>query len=217
MADNPRKYGFRWVKSLTGRADSPPMVKYPLASGYAPTVGGTGVNLHAGDPMQILSTGYAGICIGTEGTQSRLYGVIAGFSPEWDGSLMQPRDKHISGSGAYSTNFERQNFVYLIPFAGQLFELDCDDAVTATTYAAYLAFIGENCDMVLAADTTNAGDPRVTSQIDIATHAAATATLQLRLEGISDTLENRDFSGNYVKLYVSANVTQQAPYYTTGV
>lgn len=214
MADNTRKYGFRWVKSITGDSDCPPLVKVPLASGYAPTVGGTGVNLNPGDPIQIASTGYGTICVGSEGTQSVIYGIIAGFSPEYDGSVMQPRDKHISGSGAYGTNYERQNFMWVIPAMGQIFECDTDEVSAAyDTYAEMLAFIGENVDMILTADTTTS---RATPQLDISSHAV-TSTLQWRIEGISDSQQNTDFSGAYVKLLVSVNKGQQTPYNTTGV
>jgi hypothetical protein len=214
MADNAREYGFRWVKGELGQ-DQPPVQKVRLASGYQPTAGGTNVDLHVGDPVQIASTGTATISIGSEGTQSLIYGICAGFSPEFDGTVMQPRNKHIGGSGVYSTNLERQNYILVIPVAGQIFEVDCDDAVTATTEAGYYAFIGENTDMILAADVTNANDPKATPQLDISLHN--TTALQWRIVDIAPRV-NTDFSGNYVKLRVSINgKVQQSPYNTTGV
>lgn len=213
MADNTREYGFRWIKGEYGQVN-PPIQRVRLATAYQPAAGGTSVDLHPGDPMQILSTGYGGIAVGSEGTQSIIYGICAGFSPEFDGTVMQPRNKHIGGSGAYSTNLERQNFVYVIPVAGQVFEIDCDDATTATTEAAYLALIGENTDMVLTADTTNANDPKATPQLDISLHN--TTALQWRIVDIAPRV-NTDYSGNYVKLRVTCNKVQQAPFNTTGV
>ena len=214
--DNNIQYGVRWVRTVNGDSNSPALMRVRLATAYAPTVGGTGVNLHAGDVIQIASTGYGTISIGTEGTQSLMYGVIAGFSPEYDGSVMQPRDRHVSGQGAYSTNYERLNYVWVIPIPGNVFEMDCDDATTFTTEATYLAAIGENCDMVCAANTSNAGDPRITTRLDISTHAV-TNTLQWRIEDISPTQENKDFAGNYVKLLVTGNKLQQSPYAILGV
>lgn len=213
MADNTREYGFRWVKGEFGQV-SPPVQRVRLASAYQPAAGGTNVDLHVGDPVQIASTGTATIAIGSEGTQSLIYGICCGFSPEFDGTVMQPRNKHTGGSGAYSTNLERQNFVYVIPVVGQVFEIDCDDAVTATTEAGYYAFIGENTDMVLTADTTNANDPKATPQLDISLHN--TTALQWRIVDIAPRV-NQDFSGNYVKLRVVCNKLQQVPGTTTGV
>lgn len=213
MADNAREYGFRWVKSSMGHV-SPPVQKLRLASAYQPAAGGTSVDLHVGDPVQVLSTGTGGIAVGSEGTQSVIYGICAGFSPEYDGTVMQPRNKHIGGSGAYSTNLERQNYVIVIPVVGQIFEIDCDDASTATTEAAYYALIGENTDMILAADVTNANDPKATPQLDISLHN--TTALQWRIEDLAPRV-NTDYSGNYVKVRVSCNKPQQAPYFTTGV
>jgi hypothetical protein len=212
--DNTREYGFRWVKGEFGQV-SPPIQRLRLASAYQPAAGGTSVDLHPGDPVQVLSTGVAGICVGSEGAQSIIYGICAGFSPEYDGSVMQPRNKHTGGSGAYSTNLERQNFVFVIPVVGQVFEIDADDASTATTEAAYYAFIGENADMVLTADTTNANDPKATPQLDISTHNT-TNTLQWRIVDLAPRV-NTDYSGNYVKLRVVCNKLQQVPSNTTGV
>ena len=217
MADNTQYYGARWVRSESGQNEQPTPQRFRIASGYQPTAGGTNVDLHVGDPVTLLSTGYVQLMVGSEGTQTANWGVIVGFSPEFDGTVMQPRNKHVGGSGVYGTNFERQNYCYVVPAVGQVFEMDCDDASTATTYAQYLALIGENVDMVLAADTTNANDPKATPRIDISTHNPATATLQARIIDISPTIANQDFSGNYVKLYVTFNKVQQAPYQTTGV
>lgn len=214
MADNAREYGFRWVRSELGQGNMP-VQRVRLASAYQPAAGGTNVDLHPGDPMQIASTGTGTIGIGSEGTQSIIYGICAGFSPEYDGSVMQPRNKHTGGSGAYSTNLERQNFVYVIPVVGQVFEIDCDDNTTATTEQAFYAFIGENADMVLTADTTNANDPKATPQLDISTHNT-TSTLQWRIVDISPRV-NTDYTGNYVKLRVTCNKVQPAPFNTTGV
>jgi len=214
MADNTNRYGFRWRKSING-AGQPKPIRYRLASGLQPTAGGTNVDFHVGDPVKILSTGYADMAVGSEGTQTAIYGIAVGFSPEYDGVTMQPRNKHTGGQGAYGTNYERENYVWVVPAEGQIFEVDCDDNTTATTYAAYLAFIGENADMVLSADTTNSNDPKANPKLDISSHAT-TSTLQWRILDIGQTLENADFSGNYVKLLVTINKTAQAPFQTTG-
>lgn len=214
MADNTHEYGFRWVKGELGQV-TPPIQRVRLASAYQPAAGGTNVDLHPGDPLQIASTGTGTICVGSEGTQSITYGIYVGQGPEFDGTVMQPRNKHIGGSGAYGTNLERQTYVYVIPVAGQIFEIDCDDSSTATTEAAYYALIGENADFVLVADTTNTNDPKADPKLDISTHAT-TSALQCRIVDIAPRV-NTDFSGLNVRLRVVFNKVQQSPYNTTGV
>lgn len=214
MADNTHEYGFRWVHTENGAA-SPPLQRVRLATAYQPTANGTNVDLHPGDPIQILSTGYGSLCVGAEGTQSVIYGIAAGFSPEFDGTVMQPRNKHTGGSGAYGTNLERTNYVWVIPVVGQVFEIDCDDNTTATTEAAYLAFIGENADMRLPSDTTNTNDPKADPFLYITSHNT-TSTLQCRIVDLAPRV-NTDYSGKNVKLRVTFNKVQQAPYNTTGV
>jgi len=212
MADNTRQYGFRWVRSVAGVAMPKPQ-RVRIASAYQATAGGTNVDVHPGDPIQILSTGYGSLAVGSEGTQTVVYGIAVSFGPQYDGTAMWPKNKY--SVSTYSTNFERQTFMNVVPVVGSVFEIDCDDASTFTTEATYLAAIGENADFVLTADTTNANDPKATPQLDISTHNT-TSTLQCRIEDIAQQV-NTDFSGNYVKLYVTFNKVQQAPYNTTGV
>lgn len=213
MANNNHSYGFRWVRSISGKPQ-PDVVRVPIASGLAPTAGGTGVGLHVGDPIQVLSTGYGTLAVGSEGTQTFIFGVIHSFEPVFDGSVMQPTNKFISGSGVYSTNFSRQSFMNVIPVVDQIFEIDCDENTTATTYAAYLAFFGENTDHVLVADTTNASDPKADPKLDISLHN--TTALQWRILDVSRKVY-QDYSGTNVSLQVTCNKVQQAPYQTTGV
>lgn len=214
MADNTYEYGFRWVKGEYGQA-TPPIQRVRLATAYQPAAGGTNVDLHPGDPIQIASTGYGTICVGSEGTQSIIYGIYAGQGPEFDGTVMQPRNKHTGGGGAYGTNLERTTYIYVIPVAGQVFEIAADDSSTFTTEATYTAAIGENADFVLVADVTNANDPKATPKLDISTHNT-TSTLQCRIIDLAPRV-NTDFSGLNVNLRVTFNKVQQAPFNTTGV
>lgn len=212
MADNSRQYGFRWVRSEAGVSQPKPQ-RVRIASAYQATAGGTNVDVHPGDPIQILSTGYASLGVGSEGTQTITYGVALGFGPQYDGTAMWPKNKY--SISTYGSLFERQTFMWVVPVVGQIFEIDCDDSSTFTTEATYLAAIGENADFVLTADTTNAADPKATPQLDISTHNT-TSTLQCRIIDLAQQV-NTDFSGNYVKAYVAFNKVQQAPYNTTGV
>lgn len=212
--DNTHSYGFRWVRSISGKPQ-PDVMRIPIASAYAPTAGGTAVGLHVGDPVQIASTGYGTICVGSEGTQSIIDGIIHSFEPVFDGSVMQPTNKFISGGGVYSTNYSRQSFMNVIKVVDQVFEIDCDDKTTFTTFATYLAAFGENADMVLVADTSNAADPKADPKLDISTHNT-TSTLQWRILDVSRKVY-QDYGGSNVSLQVTINKPQQAPYNTTGV
>lgn len=212
--DNRHRYGFRWVGSFSGK-DKPEPKRVPIASAYAPTAGGTNVGLHVGDPIQIASTGYGTICVGSEGTQSIIYGIIDGFEPVFDGSVMQPRNFFPNGGGVYSTNYSRQTFALVIPVVDQIFAIDVDDKTTFTTYATYLASWGENADMVLVADTSNAADPKADPKLDISSHNT-TNTLQWRIIHEERNVY-QDYGGSNVSLLVTCNKVQQAPYNTTGV
>ncbi len=97
------------------------------------------------------------------------------------------------------------------PAAKQVFEIDVDDVVTATTEAGYMAFVGENCDHRLTAGS----EPKSNCLLDISTHVTTTA--QWRIVGVSPIVSNADFSGAYVRMLVTVNETQEAPYVTAGI
>ncbi len=215
MADNVRKYGFRFIKSIQGQPNPKP-IRCPIASAYQPAVGATSVNLNVGDPVLRTTTGTIIKAIGTEGTQSQIYGIIVGFGPMYQAGAMLPSDKYPAPI-TYGTARDRESAAYVVPVVGNLFEVDCNAILSgATTYFDYRALIGENADMILTADTSDASNPKMTPQLNVSTHAG-TSTLQWRIEGVSTCAENADFSGNYVKLIVTPNVVQQAPYQTTGI
>ncbi len=211
MADNTRRYGFRWIRSIGGVPNPKPQ-RMRVASAYAPVVGATGVNINVGDPVLYTTTGTAIKAVGSEGTQTQTYGVCVGFGPRWDGSAMSPTNKYVSGT-TYGTNLERQTFIYVVPVVGQLFEIDAD--ATLTDQATAISHIGANADFSLTADTSDASNPKMTPQLAVSTINPATATLQLRIEDLSQTMDNVDWTGAYAKLLVTFNRVQQAPYQTT--
>lgn len=201
--DNAQKYGFRWVKSISGKGMPHPM-RVRIASGYAS-------NINVGDPISLLATGYGGLQVGSEGTQLANLGIVVGFEPVYDAAqgFKVPVTKFVASGGVYGTNYEQQTIALVVPGHGSIWEVDCDDAVTATSYAAYFALIGENTDHVLTA-TTNV--PR----LDISLHN--TTALQWRIVDVSQTADNVDFAGNYVKLLVTPNNVQLVPgASTTGI
>lgn len=205
MADNVHKYGFRWNRAANGR-DTPSPIEKTIASAYQATNDGAGFNvgLSIGDPVKLVSDGTVALALTTQ----PVYGIIVGFKPYWNGSRLQPTD-YLPGATTWGTIRERRSIALVVPVdLGQFWELDCDDAVSATTEAAYEAFEGENATFVCPGDqTTNSSRPTADPKIDISTHAT-TAGLHLRLEKLSQTQENQDFSGANVKFLVRFNVTQ---------
>lgn len=205
MADNTHKYGIRPVKGAYGGACHPKSVRKSVASGYQAQDDGSGfsIDLNVGDPVRILADGTVEIANTTED----VWGVITGFGNSYNASdgAMKPSNK-LAGGGTWSGE-EQRPFVYVVPAVpGQLFEIDVDDAVTATTKAAYFALIGLNAEHTIVGVSASAtADPR----LDVSS-GATTATLGWRIEDVSMTTENVDFSGANVKLIVSCNISQHA-------
>jgi hypothetical protein len=97
-----------------------------------------------------------------------------------------------------------------------IWEIDCDDAVTATTEAAYQLTGGANADHRLHGAAGAAAESGAKPRLDIST-VNTTNTLIWRIIGISPTQNNRDYSGNYVKLLVVANLAQDPFQNATGI
>lgn len=216
MADNRQEYGFRWSVAANGGRPMPAPMEMivPTLTSFDVNGGASNVALGPGDPVILLSTGGVDLCDGAEGAGGALapYGIVVGVGPYWDGTKMV-RGSTLPSDTAYGTILERQSKVYVVPIQAGIWELDCDDATTATTEAAYQAFIGENVNYIFDTTSTNT---RATPRIDISTHNT-TNTLVLNIVGISPTKNNQDFSGNYVKLLVRANVVQLVSAGVTGV
>lgn len=214
MADNKRQYGFRFVRSING-IPNPKPIRLAIASAYQPQVSGTNVNLNAGDPVLLTTTGTVIKGVGSETGRTQTYGIIGGFGPMFQSGNMTPSNNYPAPI-TYGTVRDRESAVFVYPVYGSIWEVDCNAVLTAaTTYFDYRALIGENADYVLTADTTNSNNPKMTPQLDVNSHAG-TAALQCRIEGVSEQID-QDFTGNYVKLYVSFNNVQQAPFQTTGI
>ena len=206
MADNTHLYGFRIAKGHEYVLAAKQRMR--VASGYSPTVGGNNVALSVGDPVIKVNDGT--VAIATAGVAT--YGVVVGIGAYFDGTRMT-YGKRLPFNTVYGTNLERQSFVHIVPVQSGIFEVDCDDKTTATTQAAYTAFIGENVDLINVGDTT-AGT--VNPMLDISTHNVAN-TLAFRIVDIAPTMAQLDFTGLYVKLYVTGNLVQDAPYTILGI
>lgn len=220
MANNNHQYGFRWVRSLHG-GNSPEPLRYRIASGYRPTLtvsaGANYVDLSPGDPCVIASDGTIQICAGIESDTPATapWGIVVGFMPLYDSSLgrMAPKGFYPNAGITYGSVYDRESFALVIPAYGNVWEIDVDDNTTATTYASYRAYVGENVNHILDyADSDAKADPRV----DISAHAT-TNTFRWRILDISPSAENADFSGTNVKVYVTPNVSQEPPFTVLGV
>lgn len=203
MANNQHKYGFRPVR---GRYSSviPSLIWKTVATGQNDTDdAAVSCALRIGDPVKLVSTGGVTLCKTTDSC----YGIIGAIGPYWNGTRMV-FGNYLPNQTAWGTVEDRRSMVGVWPASSCYWEIDVDENTTATTKAGYVAFLGENCTHVVPGDAstgTNFADPR----LDISLHAT-TASLVWRIEEISDSAENKDFSGTNVKLIVTCNKTQEA-------
>lgn len=203
MTANRARYGFRFYRGANGSKNCPTPELFTVASGYdGQDVDTASVDLNVGDPVSIVATGTVALAA-ADGAS--IYGVVVGFGQYWDGTRMVPAPK-IPNQNVWGTNEARKPGVLVLPGRNVTFEVDVDDATTATTEAAYRAFIGENADHILTGDTAQTS---AKPQLDVSTHVATAAGWAI--VGISQSGENRDFSGANVKLLVQVNETSQAP------
>lgn len=212
MANNPQRYGFRPYKSRFG-GSIPEPERLRVASGYQGTdTNSANCDIGPGDIFKKVNDGTVALAAATDAFAYVCTGVIQFYA----NGVITSGKVVPGGSGVYGTNYERETLILGIPVTQCIFEADCDDAVTATTYAAYRTLIHNNVNHINTGDTTNV---RANPQIDIST-ANTTNTLQWRIVDISPTQENQDYSGSYVKLLVVANISQLGAGFagtTTGV
>lgn len=219
--NNTHRRGFRWFKSRYGSA-KPVVERIQLASGYRPTLtvsaSSVFIAMRPGDPILRLSTGYGDLSFGTESDtpSTRVLGVVAGFEPLYLNSKMTPQDYYPNEGITYGSVLERASWVHYYPADSAYFEIDVDDASTATTYAGYLAFKGETCRHNLATTASQAANDSDT-MLDISDHNT-TSSFTWRIEDVLlHDPNNVDFAGSYVKLIVSCNAPQISSGSTTGI
>lgn len=212
MANNVHKYGFRWVGSADGSCYPKP-IEGEVATAYQATISAENVDLNIGDPVQRTTDG--SFILGALGSPATLFGVIVGFSNVKVGLPLKGRKFSRLPGGTTWTTEENRSKVLVVPFGRNYWEIDCDDASTATTFAAYRALVGENAEFTFSRDATDADRPKANPLLDISTHN--TTTQAMRIVDVSHTALNQDYSGLYVKLIVQVNETQEAPFVTTGV
>lgn len=206
MADNPVKYGFRLARWRTGFAMS--SVEEAFCISGATFAGGaaTVASLRPGDPIVRLNSGAVNVAPGTDGTPGDVLGIVVGIKQYLDPSFsnaVTARGNALPSSIAYGTNLDLQSKVFYVPAEAAVWRIQVNDATTATTEAAYQAFIGENCSHI---HTALSGGLALTPKLNISTHAA-TAALDWRIVGIPDRAL-QDFSGANVELEVTCNRPQ---------
>lgn len=199
--DNVHRVGFRFVGYTGGASASPAEFEYQIVDAFPwPDDAAAACTVNVGDPVKLISTGKVAVCEDGEA----LFGVVSQILPYWDGAVMKFSD-YIPNANTGGGLIRRANRVMVILVKDAIFEIDADDATTATTEAAYQAFVGECCDGLATRATIN-GRYQLDPKLDISTHG--TSGGQWLILGISKTAENRDFAGNYVKLLVTANEYQ---------
>jgi hypothetical protein len=188
--------GFRWHSAKNG-AKAPPVRVVHVADDYA-------TKLVRGDALKFVTDGLERAAAG----DTVICGVMIGVKQYWDGTFRK-RGRYLPASTSYDTDLTKQSLVEFIPVGGQVFEVDADDGTTATTEAAYLALINENCDHIVESGTLNISY----MALDVSTHITATA--QWRIVGVSKRV-NQDFASSRVKLLVECNESAEPTYATAG-
>jgi len=184
--------GFRWTRSKDNpSAHSPPVELKVVATAY-------GTKLAIGDPVKILNDGTVAIAAAGD----TFYGICDGAEQYFDGVTIR-RGGSLPASTSWGSTWERRSLIRVIPGHGQIFQICCDDATTATTPAAYNAFIGENCEMIAATSVNDQSG----YLLDISTHGT-TNTLSCTIEGALVSPNVTDFTSIYVPLEVRINLLQ---------
>ena len=204
MADNMAKYGFRWSMSANSHPCPNPL-RRTVADGYQAKADNTtsNVDLNIGDPVKAMADGTVALCNAGES----VFGIIVGFEPYWNGSVMQPTNR-LPGATTGGGLFERKSAALVVPANSGYWEVDLNAVAPGGTEATANAFIGENFDHAIVADISNPSQPKANPKL-FGAHTSATA--QWRCEGVSTSIANQDFTGNYVKFIVRVNESQETP------
>lgn len=214
--DNPMGQGFKLYRGPNGAEQASALPALVIASqAFNINNGAQGIRLRQGDPIVQNSSGGVSLCDGTEGSGGAVapFGIVEHVGPYYDSvtGRMKQADGYPSGIN-WGTNQDRAGYVWYIPLAGCIWEVDVDDADTAATLAAYQTLVHNNVNHIL---TGEVGDVYAKPKLDIST-AATTNALLWRIVGISKTVPNDPAELNF-KLLVKANIIADAPNAPLGV
>jgi hypothetical protein len=209
---NTHRYGFRYVRGLTGD-ECPQILVYPIATGYQPNTqdggGGTNVNLNIGDPVRLRQDGTLRLTqIGTDvtteqGTGSeQVFGVVAGFPRVLISGSPRPGSFY-TGATAYTGGIGSDSapLVAIIPAAGNLFEVDFAAVQGTGLKSDYLATVGLAAPITYTVLTAGTGQPKANPLIGTVTAAGGANQTQLYIVGLGKAGDAMD--------YTAANVTMQ--------
>lgn len=205
MADNVAEYGFRFHRGGNG-VDFPKGVEMFVADAVdSEDDAAANCDIRPGDPVKLVSDGTVNLAKTTE----KVYGIVQAVLGVYDSTNGTYGVSNRIPNGATGGGIlDRRTRVLVVPAKGVVWEIDVNDAVTATTEAAYQAFCGENAEHVCVRALSN-GNYAAFPKLAIAGRAV-TAGLGWRIVGISKTQKNKDFSGANVKLLVMVNDSNEA-------
>lgn len=207
MADNMKRYGFRFYK---GQYNALPKGElFHVSDGYQATgdSAGPSVDLNIGDPVKMSADTFGGVQLAN--TTDPVYGIIIAVHRIYEASTgtTRPADR-VPGGTTGGGNLDRSTLVEVVPAKGIIWEVDVTGTLPGTTEAAYRNLIHENAEHVCVADTSVAGRPKADPRLFLP--SAVTAGLGWRIVGVSKTALNKDFSGLNVKLLVKVNDSSEA-------
>lgn len=226
---NAHRYGFRFMRSVSGGGDCPQIYNFPIASGYAPNTqdggGGTTVNLNIGDPVRLREDGTVRLTqIGTDVTGEQgsgpetVYGVVVGFPRVIVGGYPRPGSFYTSGT-TYTGGIgaDTAPLVSVIPAAGNIFECDLAAVLGTGLKSDYLGVVGRTAPILYTVLTSGSGQPKANPLIGTLTATGGGVQTQLLVTGLGKAGDAMDFTSVNVTMQVQFNSLQNALFTKVGV
>ena len=197
MANSNVAFGLKPI-GIQGQApNSTGTTEYRIASGNTNAI-------YQGSPVIPLSTGFIDIVGAAAGGTVGLLGVFAGCEYVSSTTGETVFSNYWPGSGADS-NHPVKAFVYDNP--SQLFLVASDASLTNESTARGHVFANANFATATSGSTTTGLS---SAKLGVST-IAATNTLQMRIVGIQDDVENQDFAAAGIGLIVRLNNSFNSP------
>lgn len=191
MANSNGAFGLRPYSKVGQNTNSTGMTEYRIASDNSNVI-------YTGSPVIPLSTGFIDIVGAAAGGTVGLLGAFNGceYVSSTTGEVVF--SKHWPGSGADS-NFPVRAFVFDDPL--QQFVVASDASLTSEATARAAIFANANFSSGTSGSTTTGKSSAALAVSTIAT----TNTLNLRIMGIVDDVENADFAASGIGVIVRLN------------
>jgi len=200
MANQDTAFGLRPVGLNGAAANTTGVTQYEIAADNTNAI-------YQFSPVIPLAAGVIDICGNANGGTVPFLGVLMGVEYVDSASKKTVFKNYWPGANNVSvdTNYPVKALVADNP--DQLFLVAADEAVT--NRATALADVFSNCSLATATSGSTATG-RSTAELDIST-AAATATLAMRIVGISDDVANNDYTAAGVNFIVRFNFHFNSP------